>query len=308
MCLVKNNNGERNDDLRVTTRTTTKEQKIKKRMDSSNIKRKWFDEPELENYGIPRNDIDIILEYQKRLPILQQENSNWIDGRCLHKQLGVAKDYSNWFKQQILDIGLENEIDYKVCSSSKASKTGSGGYNKIDYLVKISVAKEIAMIAGSKGGRTSKYLQETSRIARKYFIAIESAYNLREKWNYDRADSIVGYTGLQQAFIKFRPQLLETLPDWTKWNVQKADFWAINDCIIGMSTKAYRNIMGLSQKESVRNAFTEQQLEYVSELERFDADLITIHNVFDFKKRHSLLLDKYEEITKCGRVSDNCNT
>lgn len=276
-------------------------------MDSSNIKKKWFDEVELENYGIPRKDIDIILEYQKRLPILQQENSNWIDTRVLYEQLGVSKDYSSWIKQQISDIGLEDNVDYKF-TPSKGKTSSLGGRPTDEYIVNISVAKEIAMIAGSKGGRTSKYLQETSRIARKYFIAIESAYKLREKWNYDRADSLVGYSGLQQAFIKYRPELLETLPDWSKRNIQKADFWAINDCIIGMSTKTYRNIMGLKPKESVRNAFSEQQLEYVSELERFDADLIIVHHIFDFEKRHSLLISKYEEITKCGRVSDNCNT
>lgn len=282
--------------MRVTTRITKKEQKIKKRMDSSNIKKKWFDEAELENYGIPRKDIDIILEYQKRLPILQQENSNWIDCRSLHEQLDIKTKFSDWIKGRIKKYGFTENVDFSI--SEKKETLSRGSTTSIEYSVTVSMAKELSMIENNEMGM----------IARKYFIAIESAYKLREKWNYDRADSLVGYSGLQQAFIKYRPELLETLPDWSKRNIQKADFWAINDCIIGMSTKTYRNIMGLKPKESVRNAFSEQQLEYVSELERFDADLIIVHHIFDFEKRHSLLISKYEEITKCGRVIDSCNT
>lgn len=282
--------------MRVTTRITKKEQKIKKRMDSSNIKKKWFDEAELENYGIPRRDIDIILEYQKRLPILQQENSNWIDCRSLHEQLCIKTKFSDWIKGRIKKYGFSENADFSI--SEKKETLNRGSTTSIEYSISVSMAKELSMIENNEMGM----------VARKYFIAIESAYKLREKWNYDRADSLVGYSGLQQSFIKYRPELLETLPDWSKRNIQKADFWAINDCIIGMSTKTYRNIMGLKPKESVRNAFSEQQLEYVSELERFDADLIMVHHIFDFEKRHSLLISKYEEITKCGRVIDSCNT
>lgn len=265
-------------------------------MDSSNIKKKWFDEAELENYGIPRRDIDIILEYQKRLPILQQENSNWIDCRSLHEQLCIKTKFSDWIKGRIKKYGFSENADFSI--SEKKETLNRGSTTSIEYSISVSMAKELSMIENNEMGM----------VARKYFIAIESAYKLREKWNYDRADSLVGYSGLQQSFIKYRPELLETLPDWSKRNIQKADFWAINDCIIGMSTKTYRNIMGLKPKESVRNAFSEQQLEYVSELERFDADLIMVHHIFDFEKRHSLLISKYEEITKCGRVIDSCNT
>ena len=37
------------------------------------------------------HDIKIIMDYQKLLPILQQEDGSWIDARTLHKELGVGK-------------------------------------------------------------------------------------------------------------------------------------------------------------------------------------------------------------------------
>lgn len=275
---------------------TVMETKIEKQMDSSNIKKKGFKTLELENYYMPQEDIDLILEYQKKLPVLQEDNENWVDGRLLHEQLGVGRDYTDWIKQQIEDMGLEEGNDYSLSKGSKTS--GRGGHNKIDYFIKVSTAKEVAMVAGAKGGRTSKELKENSKLARKYFIAIESAYNLRKEWNYDRAGTLVGYKGLQQAFMKYRPQLLGGLPEWSRNNVQIAEFWAINDVIIGMKSSEFRNVMGLKNKESIRNAFTEQQLEYVTELEMFDADLIAIHNIFDFTERHEKLYEKYSLLAK----------
>ena len=276
---------------------TAMETKIEKQMDSSNIKKKGFKTLELENYDMPQEDIDLILEYQKKLPVLQEDNENWVDGRLLWEQLGVKSEYANWIKQNISDMDLVENDDFKLLTSkSKTSKLG--GRPMIDYFIKVSTAKEIAMVAGAKGGRTSKELKANSKLARKYFIAIESAYNLRKDWNYDRAGSLVGFKGLQQAFMKYRPQLLEKLPSWSRNNVQIAEFWAINDVIIGMKSDEFRNVMGLKKKESIRNAFTEQQLEYVTELEMFDADLIAIHNIFDFTERHEKLYEKYSLLAK----------
>lgn len=102
----------------------------------------------------------------------------------LWEQLGVKRDYTDWIKQQIRDIDLEEGFDYSLSKGSKTS--GRGGYNKINYLIKVSTAKEIAMVAGAKGGRTSKELKENSKLARKYFIAIESAFKSRKSWNNDR--------------------------------------------------------------------------------------------------------------------------
>ena len=277
---------------------TTMESKIEKQMGSSNIKTKKFKNLELENYEMTQEDIDLIVEYQKKLPVLQEDNENWVDGRLLWEQLGVKSEYANWIKQNITDMDLVENKDYFTKRlQSQIGKT-KGFKEILQYNIKVSTAKEIAMVAGAKGGRTSKELKENSKLARRYFIAIESAFKNRKDWNYDRAGSLVGYKGLQQAFMKYRPQLLKGLPEWSRNNIQIAEFWAINDVIIGMKSNEFRNVMGLNKSESIRNAFTEQQLEYVTELEMFDADLIAIHNIFDFEERHNKLYEKYSLLAK----------
>lgn len=64
-------------------KSTTMEAKIEKQMGSSNIKTKGFKNLELENYEMLQSDIELILEYQKKLPVLQEDNENWVDGRLL---------------------------------------------------------------------------------------------------------------------------------------------------------------------------------------------------------------------------------
>jgi phage anti-repressor protein len=278
---------------------TTMESKIEKQMGSSNIKTKGFKTLELENYEMSREDIELILEYQKKLPVLQEDNENWVDGRLLWEQLGVKSEYANWIKQNISDMDLVENEDYKIDLTLKSNQKGRGGDRRsVLYNIKVSTAKEIAMVAGAKGGRTSKELKENSKLARKYFIAIESAFKNRKEWNYDRADTLVGFKGLQQAFMNYRAELLPNVPDWARNNIQIAEFWAINDVIIGMTSNEFRNVMGLTKKESIRNAFTEHQLEYVALLEKFDADLIAIHNIFDFEERHKKLYEKYMLLSK----------
>ena len=52
-----------------------------------------FTRKELERIGRTEEEIDLVLKYQKKLPILSDENSEGfsIDARLLHEQLGVKK-------------------------------------------------------------------------------------------------------------------------------------------------------------------------------------------------------------------------
>ena len=71
---------------------------------SQNIKKGKFNESELHLYGLDDKEIEVILSYQKLLPILQEENNATINARDLHDQLGVKKDFSDWIKLQLLDL------------------------------------------------------------------------------------------------------------------------------------------------------------------------------------------------------------
>ncbi|HGD5343280.1 TPA: phage antirepressor KilAC domain-containing protein [Streptococcus agalactiae] len=92
-----------------------------------------------------------------------------VSGRQLHEALGVRTRYDNWFSRMTEYDFTENQ-DYLVTSIFGHNSNG-GRQNKVDHIVKLDMAKEIAMIQ-----RTDKGKQ-----VRTYFIQIEKDYNSPEK-------------------------------------------------------------------------------------------------------------------------------
>lgn len=81
-----------------------------------------------------------------------------VNARDLHKGLGIGKDFSTWIKD-MLKYGFEENVDYIVFTEFGEK----GGRPKKEYVLKIDMAKEIAMIQRSEKGKQ----------VRKYFIECE---------------------------------------------------------------------------------------------------------------------------------------
>ena len=250
-------------------------------------------------------DINIILEYQKKLPCLQEDNQSWINTRVLHEQLEVGRDYTTWIKQQIEDLDLEEEKQYSL---SKGKTSEQGGRPTLDYYTTIETAKEIAMVAGAKGGRTGDKLKENSKIARKYFIAIEKAFKSRYTRNNERQATIDTYHDLQTiifADMYKENKLAEYLPKW--WNMKVKlnnntyiintyayELHRLNEIIIGMSSREYKEIHGLKDDKAIRNTFTEAQLADYTLLQSKSAEYIKINEMWDTNERLELLEKFYK--------------
>jgi len=263
---------------------------------NKNLKDGSFTKKELKLYeNLSEKEIEIILQFQERLPILQRENDSWINGRNLHEQLKVGRDYSNWMKEQLDELDVEEGKEF---TPSKAKTSKQGGRPKIEYSLTVETAKEIAMIAGAKGGRTNPELKELSKITRKYFIYIEKAFKERQAWNEDREGSISLCKELKGALIKNKSSIVPTLPQWSRGNLFVAEFSMLNDIIIEMSATEYRELKGLKKSTPIRNTFDEKQLECVKELEKYDADLIAVQGMFDMPKRREVLTKKFKSINK----------
>lgn len=86
--------------------------------------------------------------------------------RELHEKLGIQKDFTSWFKYQAEKIGIIENEDYYLLTNF-GEQNGSGGHNKVDYIVTIDTAKHLTMISGG----------EKAHEIRKYFIEVEKAWN-----------------------------------------------------------------------------------------------------------------------------------
>ena len=275
--------------MRITNKNTTKPRK-EKVYESESFKDGQFTEEELKQYGLSDNEIATILEYQSLLPILQENENNTISAKELHNQLKVSRDFSTWIKQQIEDLELVENIDYFIDSPLK----GSG---LVDYQLKLSNAKEIAMLAGSKGGRTSEELKKMSKLVRKYFIAIEKAFKNRTNWNTNRKNTLINCKELRGALITKREELLNGVPEWiTNGNLYSIEFSLLNTVILGMSATQYRKEHNISSNEQIRNYFSEDQLDDVERLERYDAQLIISQEIYSYEERKQILQTEYDRV------------
>jgi len=84
-----------------------------------------------------------------------------VDARSVHDALEVTTRFADWMKRRIEEFGFVENEDF--CFSNLSSKTGSGGHNRVDYLLSIDMAKELAMVERTEIGRKM----------RRYFIECE---------------------------------------------------------------------------------------------------------------------------------------
>lgn len=91
-----------------------------------------------------------------------------VSGRQLHEALKIKTEYKKWFSR-MTEYGFnENEDFLKVAQKCLTSSTGQ---NTTDHIIKLDMAKEIAMIQRTDKGKE----------VRQYFIQVEKDFNSPEK-------------------------------------------------------------------------------------------------------------------------------
>lgn len=153
------------------------------------------------------------------------------------------------------------------------------------------------MVAGSKGGRTSKELKEMSKLVRRYFIIVEKAFKNRVKWNHNRKNTLINCKELRGALICKKEELLNGAPEWmTSGNLYSIEFSLLNSVILGMSATQYKKESNISDRESIRDYFSNDQLDDIDRLERYDAQLIIAQEIFSYDERKQILQKEYNRV------------
>ena len=92
-----------------------------------------------------------------------------VSGRQLHDALGIKTRYDNWFNR-MTEYGFTENQDYLVTSIFGHNSSG-GKQSKVDHIIKLDMAKEIAMIQRTDKGKE----------VRTYFIQVEKDFNSPDK-------------------------------------------------------------------------------------------------------------------------------
>ena len=100
-----------------------------------------------------------------------ENNEQVVSGRDLHEFLEVGTRYNDWINKRIKEYGFVENIDFVLVTQKKVTNNPKNPYTEItDHLMKLSMAKELAMIENSEKGK----------VIRKYFIKCEEAWNSPE--------------------------------------------------------------------------------------------------------------------------------
>jgi phage anti-repressor protein len=271
---------------------------------NSNLWKGKFKIEEMRLYdGLTEREINTVLEYQKLLPCLQEDNGNGhIDAKILHKQLNVGRKYTAWIKNRINEYNFVENEDYRSFWE-KNSETQSGdalnpnrmsalGY-KHEYQLTLDMAKELSMIENNDIGRAS----------RKYFIAIEKAFKNRSQWNKGRQASIDTFHDLKQIIftdIYHKNKLRKHLPSWWssklpdgRLNTYAYELYMLDLVIIGMSAVDYRKLNNIKKSIPIRNTFDEQQLRDFEMLQAKSAEYLSVNDIWNTNIRFEMIQKYY---------------
>jgi len=92
-----------------------------------------------------------------------------ISGRQLHEALDVKTRYNDWFNR-MTEYGFIENQDYLAITQKRVTAQGNST-NQVDHIIKLDMAKEIAMIQRTERGKQ----------VRQYFIQVEKDFNSPEK-------------------------------------------------------------------------------------------------------------------------------
>lgn len=214
----------------------------------------------------------------------QGEKQPLVNARDLWKFLESKQEFANWIKNNIKAYGFKKDWDYFLLDKFIKQKTNSrGGHNRKDYLITLSMAKELAMVERNEQGK----------LARQYFLKCEDTLlsiapdlvaKHRQEWRIEREAVKTPFTKLCNALERNRSRLGKETHKHHYTN--EANMLA--SLVLGMNVQHWRNAHAITI--DTREALNAEQLERLEYLEQADQILLDM-NINNFHQRKAQLAD-----------------
>lgn len=222
----------------------------------------------LDQCGFSVDETKTILEYQKKLPILVENDNSTddfpVNARYLWKQLGEPQGkFADWIKRKITKkktkekklLFLENK-DY-LTISQKCEIANTGGFKEyLDYMLSIDCAKNVSMMENTDNGA----------LCRRYFILMENAVKKNTEWELIRHPLRQGYKQMQKALDDYTMRMIQRNAD--DWDY-KLEADALNIIATGFKAQSIRNYVGC-QDSKTRDSLTTTYNEYLMKLQEWN--------------------------------------
>lgn len=204
-----------------------------------------FSKKELERLGCTEEEINLIMTYQRKFPIiLNNENSVekfCIDARNLWRELGCPQgQFNKWVERKLKTYGFIENIDFIALGQN--CPTANGGYTiSKEYNLSIDMAKQLSMIDKKEAGF----------IARRYFILMESIVQRNKDWWNTRNPERKVYNSMCNA-------VSESIFRHSGRSADKYDYSReaniLNIIATGSEAQSIRNYFGLCGNELTRDS------------------------------------------------------
>lgn len=222
----------------------------------------------LDQCGFSVDETKTILEYQKKLPILVENDNSTddfpVNARDLWKQLGEPQGkFADWIKRKITKkktkekklLFLENK-DY-LTISQKCEIANTGGFKEyLDYMLSIDCAKNVSMMENTDNGA----------LCRRYFILMENAVKKNTEWELIRHPLRQGYKQMQKALDDYMMRIIQRNAD--DWDY-KLEADALNIIATGFKAQSIKNYVGC-QDSKTRDSLTTTYNEYLMKLQEWN--------------------------------------
>lgn len=146
------------------------------------------------------------------LPVHQEQGELWVDARTLHAALQVGRDFSNWVRGRLEEVGAHENTEYLVLDGSPDLAKTSGGRQRRDYWLSLDLAKEIAMLERSEiGKQIRRYFIQAEKALRKRALALPNfgdPVEAARAW----ADAMEGKRNAELASQKAQQKILALEP------------------------------------------------------------------------------------------------
>lgn len=235
----------------------------------------------IDQCGFDADEAKIILDYQKKLPMLVENNGELekfcVNANDLYTELNAKTRLSRWIDNNIVSV-FEDNKDYVIVFKDtenntvafedhcllSAQKLNALNISKI-FMLTLDSAKEIAMFAGASLHANDE-LKAVSRLARKYFILMEKAVKRNMEWELIRYPLREGYKQMQKALDEYMLRMIQRNAD--DWDYRfEAD--ALNIIATGFPAKEIRLYVGCKDNIT-RDSLTATYNEYLLKLQEWN--------------------------------------